>query len=99
MANIFSLFLGTFFGLSGLSSSSSTTTTMENDFSYPEIAKNECSYSVNNQDTSTSSYRIATADEADFNVIIDFSKRLLSNSRNVEKEFVDFVNENFWNLL
>ena len=35
----------------------------------------------------------------DYLVILNFSKKLFRKSKSVEKEFVDFVNENFWDLL
>jgi len=31
--------------------------------------------------------------------IINFSMRLISNSKNIESEYVDFVNKNFWDLI
>lgn len=31
--------------------------------------------------------------------IINFSLRLISNSKNIESEYVEFVNKNFWDLI
>lgn len=31
--------------------------------------------------------------------IIDFSKKVLQNTKDIDSEFVDIVNENFWELI
>ena len=31
--------------------------------------------------------------------IIDFSKKVLQNTKDIDSEFVDIVNDNFWELI
>lgn len=38
-------------------------------------------------------------DEDKIQVIIDFSQKLLNNSKDIDGEFVDIVNKNFWDLV
>lgn len=38
-------------------------------------------------------------DEEKYQAIIGFSQRILTNTADIDSEFVDIVNENFWDLL
>ncbi len=35
----------------------------------------------------------------EINTIVEFSKKLISNSIDIDSEFVDIVNEHFWDLI
>ena len=32
-------------------------------------------------------------------IIIQFTEHLLNEQKNIEKEYIDFVNDNFWDLI
>lgn len=34
-----------------------------------------------------------------FQTIVDFSKKVLQNTKDIDSEFVDIVNKNFWELI
>ncbi|RLB67790.1 MAG: hypothetical protein DRH08_02750 [Deltaproteobacteria bacterium] len=38
-------------------------------------------------------------DKEKYQAILDFSQNILDNSTDIDSEFVDIVNENFWDLL
>lgn len=37
--------------------------------------------------------------QTQFNILIEVSKRLILNAKNIDSEFVDIVNKNFWELI
>ena len=47
----------------------------------------------------SSGYKIIDEDSERLQIIINFSKRLIEKSVNIDSEFVDIVNDNFWNLI
>lgn len=44
-------------------------------------------------------YSFHNEDVEKINTIISFTKNLLDNSKDIESEFVDIVNDNFWDLI
>lgn len=44
-------------------------------------------------------YTFHDEDVDKINTMISFTKNLLENSRDIESEFVDIVNDNFWDLI
>lgn len=44
-------------------------------------------------------YSFHNEDVDKINTMISFTKNLLENSRDIENEFVDIVNDNFWDLI
>ncbi len=44
-------------------------------------------------------YSFHNEDAEKINTMISFTKNLLENSKDIESEFVDIVNENFWDLI
>lgn len=48
---------------------------------------------------SSPNYSFHNEDVAKINTIISFTKNLLEKSKDIESEFVDIVNENFWSLI
>jgi len=44
-------------------------------------------------------YNFNYEDSEKINTIITFAKNLLENSKNIESDFVDIVNDNFWDLI
>lgn len=44
-------------------------------------------------------YIFQTNQFSNYKQIIDFSQKLISNSKNLDSEFIDIVNENFWDLI
>jgi len=44
-------------------------------------------------------YNLHDKDVDKLNTMISFTKNLLENSTDIESEFVDIVNENFWDLI
>ena len=38
-------------------------------------------------------------EEERYKTIIEFSQKIFNNSRDIDSEFVDIVNENFWDLI
>ncbi len=47
----------------------------------------------------SSDYIIDAGDSEKIRIIIDFSKKILRNSKDMDSEFIDIVNENFWDLI
>jgi hypothetical protein len=46
-----------------------------------------------------SDYSIINSDAERIQVIVDFSKNIIENSVDIDNEFVEIVNENFWDLI
>jgi hypothetical protein len=46
-----------------------------------------------------SGYTLQDEDEKKMQAIIDFSKDIIDNSKDIDTEYVDIVNENFWELI
>ncbi len=46
----------------------------------------------------TSNYSINNNIDEKEKIIVDFSNRLLNNTTNIDSEFVELVNKNFWQL-
>ena len=44
-------------------------------------------------------YSFHNEDVEKMNTIISFTQNLLENSKDIEREFVDIVNDNFWGLI
>jgi|GEM_PF-1293871 len=44
-------------------------------------------------------YNFRNEDVEKINTIISFTQNLLENSKDIESEFVDIVNDNFWDLI
>jgi|SRR5690606_14981850 len=44
-------------------------------------------------------YSFHNEDVDRMNTMLSFTKNLLENSKDIESEFVDIVNDNFWNLI
>ncbi|MBK0370567.1 hypothetical protein [Flavobacterium agrisoli] len=44
-------------------------------------------------------YSLHNENDEKINTIISFTKNLLENSTDIESEFVDIVNDNFWELI
>jgi hypothetical protein len=47
----------------------------------------------------TPSFKLQDEHLIKFQAIIEFSKKVLINSKDIDSEFVDIVNENFWELI
>lgn len=88
-----------------LTAISSTTLSLDYGIDDFSIAPTEnIEYSVNNksvwQYSSVShDYNYSSVDEDKINIIVDFAKELVSNSENLNSEFSDIVNDNFFDLL
>lgn len=57
-----------------------------------------CSASLSNS-SSIISYKNAIADMFDISILREFLSNLLTNSHDLDKDIVDMVNENFWDLI
>lgn len=44
-------------------------------------------------------YSASISDESQLQIIINVSKHLIMNSKNIDNEFVEIVNKNFWDLV
>lgn len=44
-------------------------------------------------------YSFHNEDVEKINIMTSFTQNLLENSKNIESEFVDIVNDNFWDLI
>lgn len=44
-------------------------------------------------------YNFHNEDNEKINTIVSFTQNLLENSQDIESEFVDIVNDNFWDLI
>ena len=44
-------------------------------------------------------YSFHNEDVEKINTMVSFTKNLLENSKDIESEFVDIVNDNFWDLM
>lgn len=44
-------------------------------------------------------YSFHNEDVEKINTMVSFTKNLLENSKDIESEFVDIVNDNFWDLI
>ena len=44
-------------------------------------------------------YKLQSESMEKLQTIIDFSKRVLQNTKDIDSEFVDIVNDNFWELI
>ena len=47
----------------------------------------------------SSGYTILNEDSERLQIIINFSKKLIEKSANLDSEYVDIVNDNFWSLI
>lgn len=47
----------------------------------------------------TSEYNLINEDSENMNTIISFSKKLLEQSKDLENEYAEIVNRNFWDLI
>lgn len=47
----------------------------------------------------TQTYRILTEDERNFQEIVSFGNKLINESVDIDPEYVDIVNEYFWDLI
>ncbi|WP_148038864.1 hypothetical protein [Proteiniphilum sp. X52] len=52
-----------------------------------------------NTSSSIISYKSATDDMFDISILHEFVSNLLTNSSELDREIVDLVNENFWDLI
>lgn len=44
-------------------------------------------------------YTTSARDESQLEIIVNVSKHLIMNSKNIDHEFVEIVNNNFWDLI
>lgn len=44
-------------------------------------------------------YNLQLNHNSKIQTIIEFSKKLVDNSRDIDQDYVDIVNDNFWNLI
>ncbi len=63
-----------------------------------------CICSVNGRFSSISykqavDYQLQDESMEKLQTIIDFSKKVLQNTKDIDSEFVDIVNDNFWELI
>jgi hypothetical protein len=47
----------------------------------------------------SSDYQIQNESLVKIQTIVEFSKKVLSNTKDIDSEYVDIVNENFWELI
>ncbi|WP_296618866.1 hypothetical protein [Marivirga sp.] len=47
----------------------------------------------------SSDYQLYDENSEKIDTMISFTKNLLNNSKDIENEFVDIVNDNFWDLI
>jgi hypothetical protein len=86
---------------------SSSVVSLNYEINQPMIPENtpilENHYNIENWNNSifatNSDYIVQDNNVTKISTILDFSKRILRNSKDLDGEFVDIVNENFWDLI
>jgi hypothetical protein len=51
------------------------------------------------KDNAFNLYQIQDENLIKIQTIVEFSKKVLGNTKDIDREFVDIVNENFWELI
>ena len=68
---------------------------MNHKFSYQSNIADWKDYAFNH----SVDYKLQDESMEKLQTIIDFSKKVLQNTKDIDSEFVDIVNENFWELI
>lgn len=49
--------------------------------------------------TTFSQFDLSYAEKEKLDTVLDFAQKLISDSKNIDAEFVEIVNEHFWDLI
>ncbi|GAH57643.1 unnamed protein product [marine sediment metagenome] len=86
-------------------SASTTVAALPYEVDYQNIPQGQAQYMISKDITDWANAfkvqmpTISVQDIDKYNTIIDFTEKLIKNSRDIEQEYVDIVNDNFWDLI